>query len=227
MNVSSLANTPPCAYPSRPPAAAPERHEHFQLDVLDHSREMYFLPGIDRLAVTLAARSEVPLHVKVEVEGQYLEYTLDSRRPEAPIQGSFNGKPFQMTSKPGEEGKRDYELRSSAGNVFATLYPESEGSGFSAIVENPEDRVPISQRMNLDPNHKGSLPQGTIIGNFSCSRLHEDLVQEGDQLKISGVMGAYDVGATLSPGPNGTLINVGFLDDVEFRQTFTPVKPGS
>ena len=227
MKISPTAPVQPNSGGSTPTRSAPAQEnrwdDNFDLTELDHSREMYFLPGVDRLAATLAARSDSPLKVRLEAQGQFLEYVLDNKDPHAPIHGSLNGKPFTFTNSPGEQpDQREVESQTSGGKVRGTLYQLSDGSSFSGLVEHSQDSMPITQRLNYT-SPDGKLPVGEIIGNFACARMFLDIEKEGDGLLIAGDMGSYKVEAHLKPSGNG-YVSEGHLGELEFRQFFTPVQ---
>ena len=59
---------------------------------------------MDRLAATLACKADSPVKVRMEAKGQFLEYVVDGKHPEAVISASLNGSPFQMIPKHNQDG---------------------------------------------------------------------------------------------------------------------------
>ena len=118
----------------------------FDLSVLNHSREMYFLPGMDRLAATLAAKAETPVKVRMEARGQFLEYVIDGKHPEAVIEASLNGSPFKMIPKHNDDGSWDMNADTTGGTVAGTITQEPQGTHFGGLITAPRRRGPILHR---------------------------------------------------------------------------------
>lgn len=190
---------------------------------MNHSREMYFLPTMDRLAATVASNAQSPVRVRTEANGQFLEYVLDGKHPEAPISGSLNGKEFQMLPKHNDDGSWDVSADTSGGTVGATITQEPMGTHFSGLIKAPSEEEGrfCTERITFQSPEDGRI--ATVAGNFACARMMEDLTKVDDGVSIEGVMGDYNISGKLQQGPNGTLVNEIDLGDIHFHQTFTPV----
>ena len=189
-----------------------EADNPWDLTVLNHSREIYFLPGVDRLAMSIAECSEAPLHVKVECNGQSLEYVIEDGVPK---NASLNGAPFEVTVTPGEDGKSKVSATGAPGNYSGTMRED----GINVLVN---DDMPVAERILWEQN-EGSDKVGEIIGNFACARLYEGFYKNEQGLRILGELGRYPLDAQLSKGPNGTLVLEGEFGDLTYRETFTPL----
>ena len=215
---------PQMSFPAAGAAGAPITSEaDFDLGVMNHSREMYFLPTMDRLAATVAGNAQAPIKVRTEANGQFLEYVLDGKHPEAAISGSLNGKDFQMLPKHNDDGSWDVAADTTGGTVGATITQEPMGTHFSGLIKasNEDEARFCTERITFQAPDDGRI--AVVSGNFACARMTEDLTKVDDGVSIEGVMGDYNVSGKLQEGPSGTLVNEIDLGDIHFHQTFTPM----
>jgi len=192
---------------------APRINRAFDLTTIETARESYFLPGIDRLAAKVAADAGVPVDVHVDINGQFLEYTLPPGEGDATIPLNVNGQAVEVTRSNGS-----YKAEGPViGKLDATVEPYSNGSKISGLV-GTED-MPFSESIEFN------TPAGfhaELGGNFACSRMWQEIEQKPDHLKLSGALGSHWISSEIRQGPNGSLVIVGELGELEFRQTITP-----
>jgi len=201
------------------PAKAPAKGDFdFELSTIDTAREVYFLPQVDRLAAKLAAESDTPLKVRVEAQGQFIEYVI-TKDPMAPIQASLNGIPYESTAAPSqsEEGALVITGRSAAGDLDGDLYQVEDGTQMTGLAG--PNRMPFGHTLSTLKQNQPSDPIMESRGNFACARMTHTYWP--DQ-KVEGNLGVHSMDATFSQCPegNGYLLQ-GSFGDMQFRQTFT------
>ena len=207
----AAAPQPPC-----PDAPGAEADPVFDLSYLDNARENYFLPGVDRLAATLAAGYDGPVKVRLEAEGQFMEYTLDAHHPEAPDSGSFNGNAFELAKE-------------DAGNGAWRLAGDTPGGAIKIKVANRPDGTHANGLVNGMPLNQGIHVHGEtsaeLDGNFACARLAQTVAPEEGGLHVTGTLGRHTLDYHVTPGENDGILIQGQFGDMTFRQTLTPVQP--
>lgn len=194
----------------------------FDLTTLDTAREIYFLPQVDRLAAHIASQSSTPIQVRVEAEGQFIEYTLTSD-PAETVVASLNGVPFEMKTRPPEEGSDStllLEGRSAAGDFDGDFYLMSDGSQVTGLAG--PNRMPINHALYPYPTAGEREPQMESRGNFACARMTHTYWKEGDDLKVEGNLGVHNLDALLHRAPDHSLVLEGTFGDISFKQTFRP-----
>jgi len=195
----------------------------FDLTTLDTAREIYFLPRVDRLAAWVAAQSSTPIQVRVEAEGQFIEYTLTAD-PAEPVVASLNGVPFEMTTRPPEEGSDSTLLlqgRSAAGDFEGDFYLMADGTQVTGLA-GPH-RMPINHALYPFPTAGEKEPQMESRGNFACARMMNTYWKEGDNLKLEGNLGVHNLDALLHRASDSSLVLEGTFGDMAFKQTFRPL----
>lgn len=204
---------------------SPKGHvDDFDWSVLDHSREMFFLPGVDRLAAHLASKSDGPVKVRVESQGQFLEYTLDGKHPENSVSLNLNGVPYEMKASTNPDGSLQFDGEGTPGKVNLSIEKRPEGQHASALVVFEEGQMALTQKMVVDPDPKSSR-MAEVIGNFACAKLYEEFLRgdDGKSWEIMGDMGNYPIFGKLTANPDGSYLVAGSLGDLEYKQTITPV----
>lgn len=190
---------PPC-----PDAPGAEADPVFDLSFLDNARENYFLPGVDRLAATLAGTFEGPAKVRLEAEGQFLEYTLHSDR----VEGSLNGNAFALAKEDAGAGAWRLEGDTPGGKVKVKVSDKPDGTRAIGLVNG----MPFNQGIH---RLEGSYE---LDGNFACARLAQSVDSEG---RVSGTLGRHTLAYQVATEGDGYLIQ-GQFGDLSFRQTITP-----
>ena len=212
---------------SLPPAPAQQSDQvesefPFDLTTLDTAREIYFLPQVDRLAALVASQSSTPIQVRVEAEGQFIEYTLTSD-PAATVVASLNGVPFEMKTRPPEEGSDStllLEGRSAAGDFEGDFYLMADGTQVTGLAG--PNRMPINHALYPNPTAGERDPQMESRGNFACARMMNTYWKEGNDLKLEGNLGVHNIDALLHRDGDANLVLEGTFGDMSFKQTFRP-----
>lgn len=214
--ISSIASFSPRLAAPTPRKSDPE----FDLSTIDNAREVYFLPQVDRLAAWIAQQAEQPMRVRVEAEGQVLEY-VTTGDPAQTVVASLNGVPFEVSSAPGEEkDSLKWTGHGQAGEVEGDFYKLEDGTQVTGLA-GPE-RMPFNHSLHIVEKPE---PQGPVMesrGNFACARMHHEYYAENGHLKVEGELGRHTIDAVLEGGPENGYILQGNFGDLEFKQTFTP-----
>lgn len=195
----------------------PEADPVFDLSLLDNARENYFLPGVDRLAASLAACYGGPVKVRLEAEGQFMEYTMDPTRPESPVVGSLNGNPFEL--QPQDAGGGAWRLAGDTpgGAIKIKVAQRPDGSHANGLING----MPINQGIHFDENgeHVADLD-----GNFACARLAQTVTREDEGYHLTGTLGRHNLDYRVTEQENEGFLVQGQFGDMTFRQTITPVQ---
>lgn len=192
---------------------APRINRTFDLTTIETAREAYFLPGIDRFAAKVAEDAAGPVDVHVDINGQFLEYTLQPGTGDATIPLNVNGQPVEITRSNGGYSAQGPVI----GKLDATVEAFGTGTKISGLVGTEDMPFTESLEFNTPAGFHAELG-----GNFACSRMWQEVEQKGDHLKVSGALGSHWISSEIRTGPNGSLVIDGSLGDIEFRQTITP-----
>lgn len=200
--------------------------DDFDYAVIDHSREMYFLPGIDRLAAGLIEKSQQKMKVRVEAQDQVLEYVLDGKNRDADVTVNLNGKPYELKSHPQPDGSSQFIGDGPAGKVNLTVNYSENAAHAGALVEWGEDaNMALTDKLITDPDPNSPRPY-ELIGNFACARMYQEILKDGDGFQILGDMGSYPIDGRISKTENGGYLIEGHLGELKYKQTITPFEPG-
>ena len=200
--------------------------DDFDFTVIDHSREIYFLPGMDRLAATLVEKSQQKMKVRVEAQSQVLEYVLDGKNRDADVTVSLNGNPYELKSSPQPDGSSQFLGNGSAGKVNLTINYSNNTAHAGALVEwGDEGQMSATDKLIVDPDPNSPRPF-EIIGNFACARMYQEILKEADGFQILGDMGNYPIDGRISKTENGGYLIEGHLGELKYKQTITPLEPG-
>ncbi len=200
--------------------------DDYDFSVIDHSREMYFLPGVDRLAAGLVEQSQQKMKVRVEAQDQVVEYVLDGKNRDADVTVSLNGKPYELKSTPQPDGSSQFNGQGPAGNVNLSVNYSPNTSHAGALIKWGEDsEMALTDKLITDPDPNSPRPY-EIIGNFACARMYQEILREPDGFQILGDLGSYPIDGRLSKLDNGGYLIEGHLGELKYKQTITPLEPG-
>lgn len=195
-------------------APSPARiNRAFDLTTIENAREAYFLPGIDRLAASVAEKATTPVDVHVDINGQSLDYTLPPGSGDAVIPTNVNGQNVEIRRE-GDAYKAEGPV---IGKLDATFEPIENGSKIGGLVGTEDMAFTESIQFNTPNGFYAELG-----GNFACSRMWQEVEHKGEGLKVSGALGSHWISSEITVGANGALVIEGSLGEVDFRQTITP-----